>query len=323
MVDRSLMMHASIAGLALALAYVTWSGDGGSDSGATRPPLLRGAYGELTRLVWTEVKEGGSSTEVVLERTDSGLTARVVKDQENSESSVIEFPATKLAEKLLTTWSEIRAERALGQLSSDNLGEFGLGKDDTDRLSLFFGDHEETFQVGSQAFGSSSNYVLDAAANAYLVKGTSFRPLRFGANSLLDRRALPVDNAEIERVELVAADKSRELVQRYPKDVSKAFFADAAEPDEKLEFASGWIRRALALRIQELSDAEPEGDPAVRLVVSGPNDDPEQLTIWPLDHSKAWAKSSRFPKTLKMNPGATRRLLQELENVFDSGDTEG
>ena len=113
-------------------------------------------------------------------------------------------------------------------------------------------------------------------------------------------------------------DLERELVHRYPDDPSKSFYADPAEPDVRLEQASGWLDRALRLRTQAVVDTEPSGTPALILRIFGAGDAIAVAQVWRKDESgKAYARSSRFGRTLELSPSGVERLLDDAATVLE------
>src|SRR5256885_1247311 len=91
--------------------------------------------------------------------------------------------------------------------------------------------------------------------------GAPVASVRRGASSLTYRAALGSAAEKPQKISITWGTASRELVQRFADDRAKAYWADAAEPDAKLEQVTSWIDRVLKLRISDLSDAKPTGTP--------------------------------------------------------------
>lgn len=326
MFDRSLIVHTGIAVASLVLAYSAWGDSDGTDDRRSSVSVVSGGYGGLTKAVWKESSTKADSTTVVsvTKNAEGGAEVAVEKTAADGTTKTSAFPGTERADELFESLSDLKAERSLGAIDEGADAKFGLGEDSSKSLKLMFGEKEIELKVGAEAYGSGSYYVQGANADVYLVPSRTLSSLRHGATALLDRRAVGVKNEEIKRVRVSSGAKARELVHRYPGEAGKSFFADAAEPDRKLDSVSGWIRRALGIRVQELVDQTPGGDPAVTIQIFGTDEQLAELSIWAsLDEQSALAKSSRFPKTLKVSPANVKRLLGDVDSVLEAAGDPG
>lgn len=319
MFDKSLIGHAAFAVISVVVAFTAWSAPSTTTSPRAKPKLLAGNLGGLNRVVWRETNDKGIATEVEIVRKEGDATeVRVTQHGGEEDVPPRIFPGSKQATELLETLSAFEGERALGAVSEDERKKFGLGEDTRKRLSLRFAQREIDVAVGAEAYGNRSTYVSPPSGEVYLVGSRVFSPLRNGGAVLLDRRVIGVERDQIRRVLVRTDGLERELVHRYPDDASKAYYADPAEPDIRLERATGWIDRALRLRTQYVVDTTPEGAPAVTLEVFGPSEAIASIELWEKNaEGKAYARSSRFEKTLEVNPATVSRLLEDTRSVLE------
>jgi len=151
----------------------------------------------------------------------------------------------------------------------------------------------------------------------FVIKAQTLADLMHGATLLTDRTVLPSKPDALVRLVISAGGKGRELVRHLEgTDKDKAFWADPAEPDHKLEQATGWVDRILKLRLGEFSDAVPTGDPALAVEIFDAQGSAGVFKLWPPDEKAALASSSRFAGGLSITKPNAEPILRELEAVL-------
>ncbi|MEM6731245.1 MAG: DUF4340 domain-containing protein [Myxococcota bacterium] len=317
--DKNLISHTAVALVSLVVAYTAWTSPTALESTENKPALLAANLGDLNRVVWVENNDKGLTTRVdVLSQEGGGVAVTVEKTGGEKEVAPRSFPGSKKAEELLASLEELKADRALGKLGDPEREKFGLTKDTTNSLSLYFAEREVEIKVGDEAFGSGSYYVSPPSGDVFLVGSQVLSSLRHGAGVLLDRRAVGVESKEVNRAVLKARGEMRELVHRYPDEPGKAFYADPAEPDARLDQTTAWIERLLRLRTQSLVDEKPAGSASLEIELFGGGESLATLQLWtPVDEKVAYARSSRFAKTLQVNGNNAKRLIDDASAVLE------
>ncbi len=318
MFDKSLIGHGVLALVSVVVAFTAWSSPSTTASPRAKPKLLSGNLGELNRVLWRETNAKGVETEVeVLKKDGDAIEVSVRQTGGDEPVPPRVFPGSAKASELFESLSSFEGERALGAVTESERETFGLTDEKAKRLSLIFDQKEVDIRVGSEAYGNRSYYVSPPSGDVFLVGSRVLSALRNGGGVLLDRRVIGVERDQIRRVVVRTAELERELVHRYPDDASKAYYADPADPDVRLDEATGWIDWALRLRTQYVVDTIPSGTPEVTLQVFGPSDVLASIELWAKnEEGKAYARSSRFEKTLEVNPATVTRLLDDAKAVL-------
>ncbi len=330
MIDRSLWGHGLLAVVASAAAFLAWTLPRGK-AGEAQVVVVQGSAERLTGVSFSE-----QEWDVTLVRHDERLEVTVAgKLKANQEAPPplvsnepppaseptprpVTFPGSKQAKELVEKLAPLKAARSLGKLAGDKLVPLGLDKPSA-TLTLRFGDAVREVKVGNATYGSGDLYVMNNAGEVYLLPASSVAHLRHGASALLDRGALGIEKDQIERVTISAGAQGRELVQRNREDKAAAFFADAAEPDEKREGVGVWLDRVLRLSVVDLVDDKPTGPPALTVEVFGDKGTLGVVKLWPSGEKTAFLTSSRFGKTATVAKAAAEAISKELEKVLSEG----
>lgn len=317
--DRGLLGHGAIAVVSVVVAYTAWSTPvGESTSKQSGLQVLAGNYGELTAIDWLEGED--LKTRVALTKSGEEIRVRVEREQKDAEPRVSDFPGSKQAEELFEKLRTIEATRSLGNLDSAKRESLALGEAGNKKLTLTFGERTVKVNVGTETYGTRNYYVTGPSDEVFLVDSNVLAALRHGAGVLLDRRAIGIEEKDVKRAVIRHADgRSRELVHRYPGE-EQAFFADAAEPDTKLEEAAQWFRRVLNQRVKTIGEgAAPSGEPALRIEFIGEPDG--FVELWSPGSAKtALVRTSRFDSHATVNGVAARRLIEDAEAFLNPAD---
>ncbi|MEL6547876.1 MAG: DUF4340 domain-containing protein, partial [Myxococcota bacterium] len=284
--------------------------------------------GSLTRVLWREPHSKGEETTVeLLREADDSLQVTVRRtggepkegeEKEEKKDAPRVFPGSSKAKELLEALTAFEGDRALGKLSDEERAKFGLNDEKAKSLSLSFEKRELEVVVGVEAYGTGSYYVSPPSGEVFLVGSKLLSPLRHGGGVLLDRRVLGVEREEIRRIEVRTSNIQREFVHRYPDDSSKAYYADPAEPDVRLEQTTGWLDRVLRLRTQQVVDATPSGSAELTVEVFGQGGSLATVELWRKDGAgKSFARASRFDDTLELNAGTLEKLLDDAQQVLE------
>ena len=312
--DKSLVGHATLAVVASALAYVAWT--------APKPDkddtviMVPGAADKLTNILWHEdgwdvsVAREGEGVNVTAAKTG----AAIVATPEASKS----FPGSKEAEDLFGKLAPLKAARALGKLDPEHIKAMGL-ETPKSSLTLKFGATDKKVEVGDAAYGTGDFYGRTAEGDIFLIPAATLSTVRRGGASLMDRGLIAVKEEKVEHLTITGTTGGRELVQRFAEDRTKAFYADPAEPEAKLETAGNWLNRLFRLRVVDMVSDAPTGTPVVEVELFGAKGSLGTLKIWSAGDKTALAQSSRFKSMVSVSKAEVDALVKDLDSVVSEG----
>ncbi len=312
LVDRTLAVHGLLALVAAGLALWAWRApESSADEGLV---LFEARPDEVTAVRFSD-----GSYDVALERRGQGFSVRVVDTKSKGPGEPLPpakvYPATPKASDLLSRVAPLHAVRGLDPVGPEQLKAFGLDAPPM-RLVVERGERKQELELGNATYGGGTHYAR-AGGQLYLVKAALFADLKAGANALTDRTAMGVPKEKAVRVIVQTAQgKKRELLQRHADDKARAFFADPAEPDTKLEQATTWVDRVLRTRLSDFATETPGGAPALSVEVLGEDGPLGMLELWAPDGDVALVRSKAFETPLTVSKSAATAILEDLEEVL-------
>ncbi len=313
--DRSLLWHTALSTAAVACALVAWKADfSSSDKGEN---LYSNSPRALESIHWTD-----SSIDVHLAR-EEGRGIRVkYKKVSDADLASKNYPASERAARLFESYALFPVARKLGKSSSDELVAFGL--DEASRaeqatLKLSFKQGERTLQFGKLTFAKSNRYAMAEDGEALLIRAKAVSLFSGNGLQLLDKRLMGIAAEDIRKIILTTSGRERHLVQRYGEDKKRAFIADPAVPDERLDASGRWVEQVLRTRIDGPSEEKPQGTPVLKVEFYGSKDSLGALSVWKLQGDYALATSTLFDTSLKLSASAYSSLLGSATEVLDEG----
>lgn len=323
MKDRAYIAHATLAVIAIILAALAaWMPTAtGEDDSVVMVP---GKPEKLSRVEWYE-----ELYQVVLTRTgDAGedikvsVTKKEKPPAEGEAPPAVEktYPGSKKAKELFEQLAPLKGARSLGHLDEAQLEGLGL-VDPANRLVLRSNGDERTVELGSATYGSGDRYARAQNGEVFLLRSGTISGLSNGAASMLDRRAIAVESEKVRRVTITVGPRGREVIQRYAEDPKKAFFADPAEPDVKLEQVSNWLDRILKLHLADVVRDEPTGPVALDLEVFNGGTSLGRLQLWEPREKVALARSAFYdsPISISISKANAEAILKDIEAVLAEG----
>lgn len=308
--DKSLLGHSAVALATTLAAYAAWSAPSITEDEDT-VIAVAGTPERLKSIHWHDAQ-----SDVVVARDGDNITVTTTRLMPPAPPQT--YPGSEQAKELFNRLAPLRAARNLGTMSAERLKTFGLDAPKT-KLTLTFGDDNKIMEIGSSTYGSGDLYSRTADGTVYLLRSSSVSNLNHGAIALQDRDAVGVPRPKIERVIISAGAKRRELTQRHADDPAKAFFADPADPDRKLETATGWVERVLRLRVADLEQDAPQGEPAVVVEFIKDKESLATVRLFASSDSKAVAQVSRFKSPVGLGKASVESILHELDSVMSEG----
>lgn len=311
--DKSLMGHLVLAVASTATAYVAWQKPNITDKDDS-VVVFGEAAEKLTAVEWSD-----ESNVVKVAHEGEALTVTTTKmaPAPTAPASPQTYPATEAARDMLKKLAPLSAARDLGKLAPEQLKEFGLDMPKS-KLVLTFGEVQRSLDVGNTVFGSGDYYARTRDGETYLVRAAILSALGHGAIALQDKD-VGVPRKKFDTVRISAGGKQREIKQRNGDDPSKAFFADPAEPDHRLDSLSGWMDRVLRLRVVELASESPSGEPQLTVEFLSGKDPVSILRVWPAGDKGALATSSHFKSPVMLFKGAIEAVLRDADNALNDG----
>lgn len=322
--NQSLLAHGGLALVTtIAAALAAWGPALGLDpKNKDEVVLLAGDPRALASVRWVD-----RDHEVQLERRDAeGLWVKVSKKTKAAgeaepgldvEGETKEFPGSDRARELVEELVPFTAARILGTIDEAQRREFGL-VEPTEQLLLQIAGATHTILVGNATYGSGDRYA-QLNDQVFLLKSSVLTPLRGGANVLFERRALPVDQGTIRRVQVKTPDATREVIQRFGEDKKKAFYADPAVPDEKLETVTNWVDRVLKLRVERVGVDRPAGEPALVVELVNGKGSLGTLELWSPASGQSVITSTFFSAPATVTSSNAEAILRDLNAILEEG----
>lgn len=318
MLDKGLMGHSIVAILSVSMAYVAWRAPSNADPVQQRIVVIDGAPEQLTAVLWDDPEH-----HVQLARqADGGMIATIqpVPKEGTPQEPATSFPASPQLHLFLEKLAPLQAARLLGPQTDEQLKMMGL-QPATQTLTLTTAHGKQSVVVGNITYGSGDFYARRADGVVFLLPATVIAPLRYGAKSLQDRRLIRVNKADIATVVISAQHHQREISQRLGDDPQRAYFADPAEPDHKLEHATRWMNALLELSVANVPPMAPAATPpAITVVVQPLTGKPITVALWPSDGSIAQAKASQYAEPVAVSKIAADNVLREIDEVMQEGN---
>lgn len=335
--DRSLWVHSILAVAASAVAYLAWAHPKITESQDNTVVVV--ADTGLTQIAWREEKHDvlvergeGDAVKVSVTRHNRAPKKPAKKpankpankpnnghegdsSDKGSEALPKIYPGTAKAKELFEKLAPLKAAREIQVTDPEKRKAMGLDGSPSE-LTLRFGETERVIEVGNATFGSGNLYIRSGDDRVFLMPARTVSSLRHGASALLDRRLFAIERTEVERVLITAGAQSREFIQRHREDKDEAFFADPAEPDQKLEQASLWIDRLLRLRVTDVNGKDQSEPPALSVEFHKADQSVAAVKIWQPNGRTAAALTKRFPSNITVPKPAVDSLLKDLESVL-------
>lgn len=318
MMDRSVLGHGVVALLALVAAWSAWTDD---DLGNADLVLVGG-----DRLMSLQWQDPGYRVEIERREDDVlWFSVEALKEPDGKKG----YPGSSRATELFAGLAPLKAVRRLGHADAERLTSLGLGPTPTTdegpaTLTLTHtGSRRTVLRIGNAAYGSGDRYALTSEGELVLLKSSLLSPLAAGASALGDRRLAGWSRADIASIDVSAAGSSRSFAHRFREDPKKAFFADPAVPDQKLDAVTGFIDRLMKLRAVDQGPAESHGAVSLKAVFLADDKRPlgtiELFARPPTSTSEVFlARSSIFGRdtTLKIGKFDAERLLSDVDDIL-------
>ena len=165
------------------------------------------------------------------------------------EAEVASFPGSDAASKLVERFSPLTALRQFDDLTQEQLEEMGLLEPEA-TLLLRAGSEELKLEVGDKAYASSDTYVREPGSDTvWLLSSKDIGPLRSASTNLRDRDLLGFEATDaIDSNIQPGAGRPLKAFHQGTHDKDNAFWADAADPEERDAVLDGFMKAVFQLR---------------------------------------------------------------------------
>lgn len=297
---KSLWGHLGLLALGCALALFTWLKEEEGEAlkafeveiwGGKPENVQSVTYQSESRKLRLEPKKDSTGTWYVVrfEKTeepsaphpheDEGVSKMPPKPKRVTES----FVAVKEAEELIKKLAPMRALRSVGKADSKSK-DFGLDKPEG-TLKVTVAGREQVLTIGGQTPGGAERYAkYGPSGEVFAIPDELTQSLTFADTRLMERSLHGFSMEDVERVQLIRAGKTREVVRVAGK---QGAWADASTPTQPDETVVNWLNKLERIHVTEYVE-KPE--PALR---------PEDRAIE--IHYQAGSKKLGFFELYKVN----------------------
>ncbi|MEO8214033.1 MAG: DUF4340 domain-containing protein [Myxococcales bacterium] len=268
MTGRGLAVQGGLAALGLVIAYTTWQREPERAAGdivvidANKADLKNVHYeDENTSIdihggsevgesgVWLEVQDKtpvpAKPTTPPAKPAATESTAPNAATPPPPPAAAKMRPARQLrgdepAEKLMAAFAPLHSSRAFGVLDAAKVKELGLDKAKKKLVVTARGETRE-FVIGQPPQSSGESYLRDVKdGRTYLMPRQVLTDLQGAAFRLVDRKLHTFKIADVDRLTVTAAGKTREFVVSNRQDQAAYKLAPKATPDKPDEMARNW-----------------------------------------------------------------------------------
>ena len=241
------------------------------------------------------------------------------------EEEQVIFTGGATAEEVWSAFAPLTGLRELSMVDDGSLEAYGLDEP-TASIKVTTASGDSTLELGGESFGTKDRYAR-VNGKIYLIDDKTIRPLQFAKSRLVERRLHPFETKDIRQAEIRRNADQRAFVQGNADDQAKAFWADAAEPEEDDIEATTWMSKLLRMRVRAYPPAAdvPELTPVFSFQLKGPEN-----ASWKVDVLKGqvegkdnyYAKSQFNRLPVELTKSLADEAIAELDSLFDGKPAE-
>ncbi len=285
MTGRQVLVQGGLAVAALCAAYLTWqrapelAPDEAIAVDIGKNDIVSVRFDDEEKNTWVEltrssddngpfvtVRLGPQEKPAPPKPLDKDKAKDKEKDQGNVKTPERLVRGSDAADKLLASFTPLRASRGLGLLNPEKLKELGLDATKK-RITLTLRNGKRSFAIAPAPPGGTMPYLRDEAdGKVYLVARSLLSDFQAAASLLVERRLHAFRVEEADRLRVSAGSHPREvLVSRSNEQTRLALASSPAEPDAAIKT---WHDRAFSLWPAEVlgqGEIPAEGNPQTAL----------------------------------------------------------
>jgi len=344
---RSVLVHAGVLGLAVALGLSAWSSDEKevSPEAVTERVEVWGGSPDSLETMRFDAKERTVVIEAKKDALGRYYVAKVDKVEGKAEKrdphdphappdsssadagapvpgkrTTMRFIGVKSADELAKQVAPLMALRRIGAIEPKRAEEFGLDKPEG-TLKVKIGGKEHALVIGGSTPGGGERYAREVATNLVYAVPSYIAQNMIGAESrLLERDLHGFEDGEVTRVRLTKRGKSREVIAIPDK---KGSWADPATPTKADETTGNWMTKLDRLRVQEYVETpstplRPE-EAVVRIEYLSGSKPLGFLELYKVPSGQAseyFVKTERTRWVVKVLTSAAEQVDQDLSSVL-------
>lgn len=232
------------------------------------------------------------------------------------EVEQLAFLASSAGEELWKSVAPLLAMRELQAPADPKV--FGLDAP-SGTLVVTRSSGDVTLELGGETYGAKDRYVR-YGGKVYLVDDAKLKPLASAGTRLMERGLFPLQQKEIEGLEVaVPAGATVSWTQVNKDDAAKAAWARKESPDVSDEVGATWIGKLLGLKLQTyVAPADDPGSlqPVFAYAVRGAKDTWRvEVLRTTAEPPQYYAKSEYNRSLVKLPESMTRSVVDDLESV--------
>ncbi len=267
-----------------------------------------------------DLEDGDEEGEEGEEGEDGEETDEAPDEPEEPEYDIeeihTEFLGNDSAEGLFESFEPLMAVRQLASDGAD-LEAFGLADPDT-TLTVSRGDNETTIQLGGSTYGSRDRYA-QSDGRLLLLDDTAVRPIQFAASRLIERDLTPVQEPDLDAIQVQMNGQTVSLVQKNKDDRQAAYWAREDDPDNSDDLAGTWIGKLTRLKAAKYVDAS-EAAAATPVFTATLISGSEQWPVTVLkteDSSRFFAQSAFNRGTVELTASLAEEATADVGELFE------
>ena len=167
------------------------------------------------------------------------------------------FAGNESADKLMQDFAQFSAIRALGQLGTEKLKEFGLTESKTE-LHISSGATTRTLIIGDKTYGNMDYYIQDKTdGRVYVIRPKPIQDLLYAEHRLMARSLHTITVSDIDQVSIRTPKQSKIIVQHdRRKPASAVWTNEGGDKTSQKESYKAWLAKIFRLRAIEYSKPE-------------------------------------------------------------------
>jgi hypothetical protein len=283
MTRRQVLLQAGLAAAALVLAYLTWqrgpelAQDEAFALDIAKNDLVSVRFDDQEKKTWVELSrasdDNGAFVSVNLGPQDKPAKPKppTPPGTKAPEQPVEKTPARRVrgnetAERLLASFTPLRADRSLGILDAAKLKELGLDAAKK-RITLTLSTGKRTFTIVPAPPGGTLPYLRDEASKQVYVVARSFLfDFQSAASVLVERKTHGFRLEDIDHIHVTLGSLQRDFIVTRSEGTVK--LAAASTPDKPEQAVKTWHSKLFGLWPTEIlgaGEVPAEGAPQVAL----------------------------------------------------------
>lgn len=230
-----------------------------------------------------------------------------------------QFVSVSVVEKIVEKVAPLIAQRRIGEVTDDQLEDYGL-HEPKGTLTIEVGGKAQELVIGGQTPNRGQTYVRWKADNlVYVIDASIARDLESGKGRLSERQQHSWKMTDAEKTVITAGEHRYEVVRS--GTAGRRFWAKAESPDSPDETLQNWLKKAERLRPLQFVEKLPDGAEKIyRVDFSGKDKALGYLELYthkPEGEQRDWfvvTENLRMPATVTAS--VADQVRDDLDSLF-------